>query len=74
MCEISQMLIEYSYSKSWLEGIEFFLNSKVTKQIFVHLRPEDKELFLAESLVELILAQEEENQQGIDLYGGSLEQ
>lgn len=32
-----------------------FLKAAVTKRIFVHLRPEDKELFIAKSMIEPIV-------------------
>jgi len=40
----------------WQEGMKFFLKSSAARSIFVHLRPEDKELFLADALIEPILS------------------
>jgi hypothetical protein len=35
--------------------MQAFLKSAVTKRLFIHLRPEDRELFIATSLMEPIV-------------------
>ena len=59
LCEIAEMLIGCTDGESgshWQEGMKFFLKSSAARSIFVHLRPEDKELFLADALIEPILS------------------
>jgi hypothetical protein len=57
-CEISQLLIGDPGQEQccrWKEGLTFFLQSNVCKRLFIHFRPEDKELFISQSLIEPVL-------------------
>lgn len=59
LCQLSLTLVgeeEDSFNNcEWLEGIQSLLLSNFAKILFEHLRPEDKEMFIATSLIEPIL-------------------
>lgn len=56
LCAISKHIIgEKSTFEYWEEGIWYLLQSTFAKQIFKHMRPEDKEMFISEYLIEPIL-------------------
>ena len=58
LCEISQLLIGEAGQEQccrWKEGLTFFLQSTLCKRLFIHLRPEDKEIFISQSLIEPVL-------------------
>ena len=61
LCEIAQMLVGQRGECKWIKGFEAFLKSSLTKNVFRHFRPEEKELFVAETIIEPIFQAQKGN-------------
>ena len=57
------MLVGQRGECKWIKGFEVFLKSSLTKNVFRHFRPEEKELFVAETIIEPIFQAQKGNKQ-----------